>query len=727
MNRLDRHVGMIQNKLTLERFLKLLGYAVALFFGAVLVYMLANRFFWKELPHEMIWFWSAAGVAVVTALVIAIIRRPSQHEVAIFIDDKLGLKEKFSTAIYARKVGGNSDPFLAAAVKDAERTADNVSLHRRFPVEFPKSALMAFGMALVVALVFYFVPKIDLFGKHAQAETLAKKAATERAEAQREGEKALTVISSQTAAMKDMPKVELAKKDDLQRLMNDPKADPQMIKEKALKALEEAETQAKLEEMKQNQAFAQAQADSAVFSSLNPAADDKGPVADASRDIANGDFAKAVQAMQSLPAKFNDLKPDEQQKETKQMDTLAKQLQKLANDPAAMNNLKQQLQQQGITQKQVQQAANLAQQAAQGNQQAAQQLAQMQQQMTQQMNGGKGPSQQQQQAIAQAMQQMQSVANTQAQAQQMTGAAQAMAQGMAAAQSAKQGAAGQQTAKAGGNQQGAPKQGGQQQASAQAGGQQGAAGTQAGQQPGGQQGAGQKPGGQQAAGQQGGGQQPGGQQANGTQPGGQQGGGQQAGSQPGGQQADGNQPGGQQGGGSGGQGAGQQQMKQAGEQMAQALGQMDAVKKDAEQVAAMQKAAQQPDDDGSNPGDGGKNGNKPGQQPGGGQGGGPQNAQAGGQPGGGGGAPPGFGGAGEKALAEFTVKQELDPSQNINGGKVLAKTFVKAPQLQGKATIELSPAAKAAVKESTDDVAEESVPKDAQKVVKDYFDTVGGN
>jgi hypothetical protein len=67
----------------------------------------------------------------------------------------------------------------------------------------------------------------------------------------------------------------------------------------------------------------------------------------------------------------------------------------------------------------------------------------------------------------------------------------------------------------------------------------------------------------------------------------------------------------------------------------------------------------------------------------------------------------------------------MDPSQNISNGKVLAKTFVKADQLIGKSTIQITPAQRAAVRDSTDDVSEESVPKDAQKAVKDYFDTVG--
>jgi hypothetical protein len=158
-------------------------------------------------------------------------------------------------------------------------------------------------------------------------------------------------------------------------------------------------------------------------------------------------------------------------------------------------------------------------------------------------------------------------------------------------------------------------------------------------------------------------------------------------------------------------------MQQAGQQMAQALGEMDAVKKDAEQMAAAQNAGDGSGNDPNNP-DGGPKPQPGGQGPG---GLGPNQGKGNGM----GGPGIGAGGVGEKQVAAYTVKQEMSPSQNIAGGKVLAKSFVKAEKLVGKSTIELSPAEKAAVKESTDDVSEETVPKDAQKAVKDYFDTVG--
>ena len=671
MNRLDRHVGSVQRRLMLDRFFDALAYALAAFFAAVLLSVLIDRFLWVDLPRGFVWLCVGAATAVVASIFFAVTHRPSSHEAATLIDQKLELNEKFSTALYARAQSTGRDAFATAAVQDAERTAENVSLYRQFPLVFPNSAYIALIALAVMLLTAYFLPRFDLFDR-AEKLALAKQKLAETQAQHQAAEKVLAAVSSLPTAIQGKQNVELAKQD-LKRVLDQQSPDPTVVKLTAQKAKEEAEI-AKQEEIKKNQSFAQALTDKAVFNSLNPSPDEHGPVADASKDIANGDFAKAVEALQKLPQQFNEMTPEQQKKATEQMQNIAQQLQKIAQDPAAMQHLQQQLQQQGATPQQMQQMAKAVQQAAQGNPQAQQQLQQMQKQLTQQMNGGKGPTQQQAAQIQKTMQQMQQVANSQMKAQQMTQGAQQMAMGMKMSQTGRP-TMGQQGTRASLNQAGSQQNSNSQNAS-QKPGQQGTAQQAAGQQPGGQQQGGQQPGSQQAGGKQAGGQQPGGQQD------------------------------------------GQQQMQQAGQQMAQAAGEMDAVQKDAEQVAAAQNGGGDQPGDGSGPGEG----QKPG---GGGQAPGKNGKPAGGKGNGMGGPGIGNGGVGEKQLAQYTVKQEIDPSQNIANGKVLAKTYVKADQLIGKSTIELSPAAKAAVKESTDDVSEETVPKDAQKVVKDYFDTVG--
>jgi hypothetical protein len=675
MSRLDRHITTVQSKLALQRFLAALGYCVVAFLVVVLLAVLLDRVLDVHLPRAVIWLWVSLAAAVIAALVIGMVGKPTAHQAAVFIDDKLSLNEKFSTALFARQRGGQTDSFATAAIRDAERTAENVSLHKRFPLVFPRSGLFAILAALIV-LPAFLLPKFDLFHKQEKL-ALAKKQTMERVAAQKEAEKVLATVNSLPKAVQGNQKVELAKQD-LKRAIEQNNNDTTNLKVTAQHAQEEAE-QAKMEEMKANQAFAQDLTDKAVFNSLNPSADDHSDVAKASREMASGNFSKAADTLKSLPEKFNAMNDDDKKKAADEMKKMADQLANIAKDPAAMQKLQQQLQQHGATQQQAQQLAQAMQQAAQGNPQAQQQLQQMQQQLQQQMNNGKGPTPQQQQAIAKAMQQMQSVAGSQHSAQQMSAAAQQMAQAMQQAQAAQSGG----------------QKGAMQQASA----------KQGGQQPGGQ-----KSGGQQ---QQGGQQQGGTQQASAAQQGGTQqasGGQQSAGSK----QPGGNQPGGQQanGGGQSGQGQGQQQMKQAGQQMADTLDKMDATKKDAEQQVAEGDGSGDSGQDGSNPGgeNQGGEGKKPGQG---------QHGQGKGQGGVGSGAP------GTRSVAAFSVQQEKDASQNIANGKILAKTFVKADQLVGKSTIQLSSAAKAAVKESTDDVdGENDVPKDAQKMVKDYFNTM---
>ena len=689
MSQLDRHVGRVQNKLALSLFLSALGVALAGLFAVVILAVAVDRLGHIGVPRAWTWVGAGTALAVIAAAVYAVARRPSQHQAAVAIDRKLGLAEKFSTALYARSAGGTTDPFAAAAVLDAERTADNVSLYRQFPMPFPRTGYWAMSAAVVMLLALWLLPELDLFGREARRQDAARHAA-EVAANRAQVQQALAKVSAFPKSVQNAPQVQLAKAEANQSL-NQNTIDHTEATDSAMKLLEAA-SKSNLEEIKEGQKFAQATTNQQLFNSLNPAADDKGPVADATRDIAKGNFAGAMNQLQSLPQKFNDMTPAEQKKAADQMAKMANQLAKMANDPGAMKQLQQQMQQLGANPQQAQQLAQAVQQAAQGNPQAQQQLQQMQQQMTKQMNGGKGPTQQQQQAIQQAVQQMQAAANTQQTAQQMSSAAQQMASAM---QQGVQAPVGQKQAAQQGQQQAAGKQGGQQMAAKPGAGQQ-----QAGQKPGGQQ--------QQAGGQQ---QANAAQQANGQQAGAQQqsGGQQQAsGNQSGGQKPGGNQPG-----GSGNQPGQGQGMAQAQQQMQDALAQMDAVQKDAQQMAA----AQANGGDGSNPADNppppGQGGQAPGAF-------GPKGPAGNGM----GGPGIGNGGVGKKQVASFTVKQEMDPSQSIANGRMLAKTFVKAPQDKGTSTIQFTRAAAAAVKDATDDVPEESVPKDAQSTVKKYFETM---
>ncbi|HEV7302200.1 MAG TPA: hypothetical protein VGN72_22875 [Tepidisphaeraceae bacterium] len=656
MTQIDRHVAAVQNKLAFAQFLKALGWALLIYAGIVWINILVDRLFSVRLPYWGMLFWIGLGVSVAAAIAYAVWRRPDPRTAAVAIDERLGLKEKFSTALYARNL---KDPFAAAAVRDAEASAAGVELRGKFKLAFPRVGYAALGAFAVVLLTHSFLDRQNLF---ASPTTVTKKNAEQVEQTKQAKEVVKRALSTVEQAAKVAPedeKIALAKKD-LEQALNRAEKDPVAAKRTALKAQQEMEDAIK-QKIKDNQKFAEAQNNERMIKGVQPPPTaEKGPVADAHRSIAKGEFSSAVEDISKAVENFDKMDKENQEKAAKQMDDLAKQLQKMANDPKVQQQMQQQLQQMGANQQQAQDIAKKMQQAANGDKQAQQQLQQMQQQLTQQMNNGQGPTPQQQQQIQQMMKQMQAQANTQQGAQAMAQAAQQMAQAM-------QQQAGQQ------QQQQNPNQQGQQQA-----------GQQQGQQ------------GQQQQAQQG-------QQQ-----------GQQPGQQPGGQQQQ------QQAMGQGQQQM-QQQLQQM-QAMQQDMQQMAAAQQAAQQGA--QQAQNAMNGQGGQQGQGGQDGEgEGGQGQGQADGGQDQQGPPGNQNGMAGGGI-GAGDRSAKQAAPFTVKQEISQSQEDDKGKILASRWVKAGSIKGESKAELADVAASAEQAQTDEVEQERITGQAREAQKRYFNSL---
>ena len=634
--------------------------------AAILIYKLVR----VTLPHQFVLFEIALGVACIAAVVYAIVTRPSAKTAAVEIDARLALKEKFSTALFVRE---SADPFARAAVRDAENTAENVSLHKRFPIQFPRAFGGTAAMILLALLTAYLLPEFDLFG--VQSRRVARAAIIDQSQAQaRETvRKAIAEIAAAPKVITDKQDIKLAVAD-LQAMQNKPDIDPTHAKNTAEKAMQELQ-QAMKDRVKKNSEYVQAQQEVKEFSKLSPPSDDTGPVADAQKAIAQGKYDEAVADLSKAVNNFDKMTQKDQQKTAQQTKQLANALQQLANDPKVQQQMQKQMQQMGANQQQAQQMMNQMQAAAAGDKGAQQAVQRAATQLAQQMNqqGGQSAQQQRQNAqqVQQAIQQMQQQANSQASAQQLSQAAQALAQAM------------QQVAAA------APQ--GQQ-----------ASNQQQGQQPNKQ--------GQPMSGKQ---------QANAGQK-------QNQGQQQGQQQGQNQQPG--QGQQPGQQGAGKdQRMADAANQMQQQLQQMQAVANDAQQVAAGQKGengkdpGQQPGDNDGQQGGKGQQGNGHG-NPGGQQ----QWAQNKGQnqPGAGGGVGKGGAEMPRPEVAPFQVKDETDLSEKNGKGKVLASTLVRAGSIKGEAKMELQKTVAIVNKETPDEVDEQRIPRQDQDAVRGYFNNL---
>jgi hypothetical protein len=459
MTRLDRHVATVQSKLFLRRFLEALAWATVVLTALILLGVLVQKLF-QIFPTSFRadWVIGFGGfVCVAASAGYAFVRKPTRHQAAAAIDERLCLKEKFSTAIYVRP---SSDPFAMAAVRDAERTADNVELGKQFPIPFPRPAFTSVGLALTAFLLAQFMQPLNLFG---QKQEIQKKQ-----EAQAAQQQAKEAVSRAIAAVEAMPR-QAQTTDEFRKMVAElrefnkaPKIDdPSRANRRALQALQEVNNQV-AKDWDKAKKFAEAQ--NSLMQSLQPEDDAKGPVGEARKEIAKGNFESAAKELEKAVKDFDKMDKQSKEDQAKQMAKAAQQLQQLAQNPQIQQQIQQQLQQMGANQQQAQQMQQLMQQAAQGGQkgqQAAQQLQQMAKQMAQQMNNGQGPNQQQQQQINQAMQQMQAQANAQNQANALAQAAQQMAQAMQNAAQQQQGQQGGQ-----GQQQQNPQQG-QQMAQAQ--------------------------------------------------------------------------------------------------------------------------------------------------------------------------------------------------------------------------------------------------------------------
>jgi hypothetical protein len=429
MSRLDRHVATVQTKLALRRFVDALAWSTLVLAGVVLLAVVVEKLF-QILPANFPRRWVLIGcgiTCVVISTIYAVLKKPSREQAAAAIDDRLRLKEKFSTAIYVRP---SSDPFAMAAVRDAEKTAEHVELGKEFPLSFPKPAYTTLVLVAAAFFLAQFVQPMHLFG---QKTSITKKAELDAAQ-----QTAKEAVARAIAAVDSMPKSSQNTDEfrkliaELHELNKAPRIDdPSRANRRALQALQEVNNQA-AQEWDKAKKYAEAQ--NSLMQSLQPPDDAKGPVGEARKEIAKGNFEQASSKLEEAVKDFDKMDQKSKEDAAKQMQQAAQQLQQLAQNPQVQQQIQQQLQQMGATQQQAQQMQQQMQQAAAGDQKAAQQLQQAAQQLAKQMNNGQGPNQQQQQQMQQAMQQMQAQANAQNQANGLSQAAQKMAQAMQQAQ-----------------------------------------------------------------------------------------------------------------------------------------------------------------------------------------------------------------------------------------------------------------------------------------------------
>ena len=356
MRSVQRAISQAGRRLTLMDFFSGLVTAVTVGLGAAMLARIVERVLGVQALFAPWWgrgAMIAGGVALLSAGVWTIVRRRGRLRVAQELDERAGLRETLSTAMYVQR---ETDPWSQAVVAEADRLAKSVKVGLAIPIRAPRRWPAPIFAGVALALVWFTVPNMDLLG------------ATKREVTKKQKQDEITQVKADIQSKQDKLKEMLArakvdfvdeKTEEGKQEQEAKENDPEAMRRAAVRELT-ALTE-KLADQKEGEKAAQTEALKEAMRQLKRP--EAGPLDEFSRQMARGDFNKAQQALAELGKKMADAAstPEEKAQAKQQAENLAKQLKDLAKDK---DQLAKKLESAGLDKKQ---AEEIAKQAASGD------------------------------------------------------------------------------------------------------------------------------------------------------------------------------------------------------------------------------------------------------------------------------------------------------------------------------------------------------------------------
>lgn len=371
MNEIRSLLKIVARRLDMTSFIGRLHTVAIIAAGAALGLMIFERT--ASEAGFVPWPWMVAGLALVTvgAAVIWWLRgRSSETHVAVVVDERLDLREKFSTALHCQ---GRDDAFAQAAIEDAVLVARDPRTLERARRTFairPPAGWWTSPMIVLAAIMLSFLQPRNLFGRDPETQARVEQA---KLEAEKSIEAVIKSIEQKPELAKELALGEMS------RQGTDPNAlhKPEEFRQNALKKL--TDLNKKLDEILNGEKGKTAEALEKSLGQLKPP--EEGPAKEMAEALAKGDFKNAQKALDEMMQKIQSgaMSEQDKQKLAEQLQNVAQQLEKLAQQ---QQQLEQALKQAGMDPNLAQNAQAL-QQAIQNNQNLNQQQKQQLQQMAQ--------------------------------------------------------------------------------------------------------------------------------------------------------------------------------------------------------------------------------------------------------------------------------------------------------------------------------------------------------
>ena len=123
-------------------------------------------------PQSALGFWS---FVITLTFLFWLMKIPSRTKISLILDERLKLHERFSTVLSLKN---SRDPFADAARLETYRKTQNLNPHRSFPIRPSKSWAYAIALWFAFTILTLYLPQKDLLGflkKRDQQQQLAKK------------------------------------------------------------------------------------------------------------------------------------------------------------------------------------------------------------------------------------------------------------------------------------------------------------------------------------------------------------------------------------------------------------------------------------------------------------------------------------------------------------------------------------------------------------------------
>jgi hypothetical protein len=334
MTHLERQIRTAQRRLWLNHWFHAITWLTALLGAVFAGVVLVQRLYDLSIP--LLWVGGGLGlVGVVASVVWMTVVRANPTFAAAKLDEAAGLRERLSSGHLCI---GQEDPFAGAVVADAERVCTSLSARQHIRLRMPEP--FAWSVLSIVAAAAMFLISPGLL-----KQTEAKEAREQAVEL----EQTKIAVKRKMDDVKRMAEANPALQDlkdeldDLDREAGGKLERPADLRHEAIKKIDKL-----ADAVKQKRRTGDYEASKDMRKMLRglkvPRSSDA-PTQKLSKALKDGDFKSAKEEIKALQEQLATLKSDQDKelaaKISKQLDDIAKQLEKLAKDEKLAQQLKQ--------------------------------------------------------------------------------------------------------------------------------------------------------------------------------------------------------------------------------------------------------------------------------------------------------------------------------------------------------------------------------------------------